>query len=115
MDAERHVEFLRLGEEHIVIVVAVRLARRGELHHPSALVTGLDRAFEFGRRGGGIAQREMRHRNQAAAAVRRPVGDPAVVGAAHRLRVLGIVGIGLPGQIEAGINDRGVESFLVES
>ena len=56
----------------------------------------------------------MRHRDQAAAAVRRPVGDPAVVRAAHRLRVIGIVGIGFPGEVEAGIDDRGVEALLVE-
>jgi hypothetical protein len=59
VDAERNVEFLSLGKEDIVIVVTVRLAGHRELHEPSALMAGLDRALELGGGGNGIAQREM--------------------------------------------------------
>src|SRR5581483_2361771 len=56
----------------------------------------------------------MGHGDQATAAVGGPVGDPAIVGTAHRLRVFGIVGIGLPGQRETRIDDRSVEPFEVK-
>ena len=39
--AKRHVELLRLGEEDVVIIVAVRFAGHRELHDPSTLVTRL--------------------------------------------------------------------------
>ena len=89
----------------------VGLAGHGELHHPSALVSGLHRAFEFGRRALGSPS------ERCATGIRRPplsaapVGDPAVVRPAHRLRVLDVVAVGFPGQLEAGIDDRGVESL----
>jgi hypothetical protein len=115
VDAERNVELLRLGEEDVVIIVAVRFAGRSELHDPSTLVTGLDRPFEFDGSSHWIAQREMGHRNQATAAVRRSIGDPAVISPAHRLRVFDIVGVGFPCEVEAGVDDRGVESLFVET
>src|ERR1700719_201661 len=57
----------------------------------------------------------MGHRDQTATAVGGPVGDPAGVGPAHRLRILDGGGIGFPGKVEAWIDDGGVESFFVET
>ncbi len=56
MNADRHVEFLGLGEQHVVIGMRVRLARHDELRDPSAFASGLDGALQFGGSGGGIAE-----------------------------------------------------------
>jgi hypothetical protein len=54
----------------------------------------------------------MGHRHQPAATVRAPVADPAVIRPAHRLRVLGVLALSLPGQIEARVDDGGIEAPL---
>ena len=46
MDPHRHVEFLRLGKEHVVIGMRMGLAGHHELRDPSAFASGFDSAFE---------------------------------------------------------------------
>ena len=62
MDPERDVEFLRLGEQHVMVGMGMRLARHRELRHPSALASGFHRPLQLRRGGLGIAQRQVRGR-----------------------------------------------------
>ena len=89
MYPNRDVEFLRLGEQHVVIGMRMRLPRHHELRDPSAFASSLDRAFELDRRCRRIAERQMRNRDQLATALRAEVHDVPVVGARARLRELG--------------------------
>ena len=57
----------------------------------------------------------MSYWNKAASTIRGPVGNPAVVRPAHRLRVINIIGVSLPREVEAGIDNRRIEPFFVES
>jgi hypothetical protein len=113
MNAERHIEFLRLGEQDIVIVVPVWLARCGELHNPTTLVASFDGAFELSRGCRRVAEREMGDRDQTATTVGGPVGNPPIVRQTHSLRVADVVGIVFPGEAEAGVDDRCGEPLLI--
>ena len=62
----------------------------------------------------GSIERQVRGRDQPAAAVGAPVADPAVVGPAVGLRELGIVELGLPQQPGGGVDHRGVDVLGVE-
>ena len=57
---KRNVQFLRLGEQHVMVGMGVGLARHGELRHPSALASGLHRPLQFRRGSLRIAQRQVR-------------------------------------------------------
>src|ERR1700682_6160543 len=115
MDSERHVEFLGLGEKNVVVRMRMRLASHHELRDPSAFASGFDRAFELDRSRRGIAERKMRDRYQTSMALRAEVHDVAVVGASISLREFGVVGLGLPEQAHRWIEERGGESFRVDS
>src|SRR5207253_8365923 len=82
MNCERHVEILRRREDRVVARVAVRDARDRKGTHECAFASVLYRALEFASGFGGIAERDVRNRNQAAAGVSAKVRDPAIVGAA---------------------------------
>src|SRR5216683_2110285 len=98
MDSDRHVEFLGLGEEHVVVGMRMRLSGHHELRDPSAFASGFDCAFEFNCGGCRIAERKMRDRYQPSMALRAEVYDVAVVGASISLREFGVLGLGLPEQ-----------------
>ena len=114
MDGDRHVELDRLGEDRIVRRIAMRLVRPGEGHDEGAAAAVLHRALELGRRRRGIAERQMRDRDQPAAGVAAEIGDPAVVGAAIGLAQLDVIELGLPQDAERRIEHRRVEPLGVE-
>src|ERR1700688_3367796 len=109
VNSQRHVEFLSFGKQHVMVGMTMWLAGHRELDYPTALASRLNRAFQFAGGGLWITEREMCDGYQASAALRAPVHDPAIISAAHRLRVISIIALGFPGKPEAGINDRGVE------
>src|SRR5215469_6679539 len=90
-----------------MIRMPMGLARMAERSNPRALASVLDRPFHLVRRRLRVHQREVRHRNKAAAALRAPVDDPAVVRAAHRLGDLGVLAFAFPAQPYSWIYDRG--------
>src|ERR1700682_3799389 len=98
MDSDWHVEFLSLGEKHVVVGVRMRFASHHELRDPSAFASRFDRAFELNCSRRGIAERKMRSRNQPPMALRAEVHDVAKVGASISLREFGVVGLGLTEQ-----------------
>ena len=57
----------------------------------------------------------MGHRNETSAAVSTPISNPAVVRPAHRLRIVHVVALGFPRQLEARVNDGGVEALKIQS
>src|SRR5690242_15004578 len=57
----------------------------------------------------------MRDRNQTSMALRAEVHDVAVVGASISLRELGVLGLSFPEQTHGGIEERGGETFGVDS
>src|SRR5712692_3206755 len=57
----------------------------------------------------------MSNWNQAAATVRAPVNNPAVVGPGHCLRVVHVLTFGLPRKADARVNDRSVEPLQVQA
>src|SRR5271170_7566669 len=56
----------------------------------------------------------MRHRYQPVAAVGAPITYPAIVGPRHGLGVVRVLAFGFPSQVEAWVNDRRLESFLIQ-
>ena len=114
MNRERDAEILRGGEDRVVTRVAVRDAGDRERAYECALASVLDGALELARRFGGVAEREMRDRDQAAAGVAAEIRDPAVVGAAVCGREFGVEEFGFPQQPDRRVEERFRHPLLVE-
>ena len=116
MDADRHVEFLRLGPERVVVGVGVRNVGGGERHEERALAAGLHGPLQFSGGLVAVAHRDVRNRNQAAVRVGAELDHPAVVRTRERglqFQVFDV--LGLPQQAEARIDDRLVQAFTVHA
>src|SRR5262249_35908239 len=94
MYSERHAKLLGLGEERIVIGMRMWLARHHEWRDPAALAPVFGGTFELAGGGLGIAERQMRDRNQPAAAVLAEVHNPPVVGAGKSLSEFDVLAFG---------------------
>ena len=115
MDAERQPELLRGREHAMVILVAERLAGHRERRHPHAAHAVAGRAAQLALRRRGIAERELRDRNQTPAGIRAEIDDPAVVGAQVGLRELLVLALGDPEHAERRIQERALEVLEVEA
>src|SRR5262249_7358211 len=115
MYSERHAKLLGLGEERIVIGMRMWLARHHEWRDPAALAPVF--GGTFGLAGGrlGLAVRQMRDRNQPAAAVLAEVHNPPVVGAGKSLSEFDVLAFGFIEEAKSRIKECGFETLLLDS
>src|SRR5260370_19420576 len=114
MNRERHVVILRRCEDRVVTRIAVRDAGDRERTYECALATVFHRTFQFARGLGGVAEREVRYWNQAAAGVAAEIRDPAIVSAAICGRQLRVEEFRLPQEADRRIENRFFHPFLLE-
>ena len=114
MDSVRNVELLELREQRIEIGMAVRLALMIERRDECAFASVLDRALQLGARGGNIAHRDVRDRNETPARVAAKIRNPSIVGAAVGVAEFRVLDLGLPQQPDGRIENRLVDAVLIE-
>src|SRR5579885_1550685 len=115
MNSERHAEFLRFRKQHVMIGMRMRFARHHKWRNPSAFASILDRAFELVRRTFRVAERQMRNRDEPAAAVLAEIDHPSVVSARERLSEFDILAFGLVEQAQGRVDEGGFKAFRLDS
>src|SRR5207253_8282400 len=99
--------------ERIVRGMAVRQAAQREGQEEAAPRASVHGAPELARRGLGIAEREVRDRDQASAAPGAELLDPAVVGARVGERVAGVGRLRFPLEAEARVEERPRDAIVI--
>ena len=112
VDADRHVEARRLGEERQEVGVAEQALAIGAAYHHADGAEPLS-ASELGDRARHVVERDRRDPLEALGADRALLGDPGVVGAAERLAELRVDGQ-LRRDEQRRIDDLEVDALLLD-
>src|SRR5439155_23169797 len=113
VDGDRHVDLLGRGPQRIVRRVAVRHAAQREGEEEAAPRAGAHGALELARRVLGVAEREVGDGDEAPAAPRAELLDPAVVGARVGERIAWVGRLGLPLEPEARVEERARDAIVI--